>query len=185
MDNKKIKNATKKEYNGIQFKSLLEVMVYKTLLQKGFEPHYEASKYPIWRGFKPEVPCYKPNKQGVLELQKNKIIDITYTPDFIFMAPDNKTVIIMEIKGFQNDTYPLKEKMFGVFPHKVERRSSMLFRGADDIFMAPHSRHTEIKREDVEKVPGLRIIASSEDAGVYAIMSKEGRQIYRKNTFVC
>ena len=112
MDNKKIKNATKKEYNGIQFKSLLEVMVYKTLLQKGFEPHYEASKYPIWRGFKPEVPCYKPNKQGVLELQKNKIIDITYTPDFIFMAPDNKTVIIMEIKGFQNDTYPLKEKMF-------------------------------------------------------------------------
>lgn len=112
MDNKKIKNATKKEYNGIQFKSLLEVMVYKTLLQKGFEPHYEASKYPIWRGFKPEVPCYKPNKQGVLELQKNKIIDITYTPDFIFIAPDNKTVIIMEIKGFQNDTYPLKEKMF-------------------------------------------------------------------------
>lgn len=112
MDNKKIKNATKKEYNGIQFKSLLEVMVYKTLLQKGFEPHYEASKYPIWKGFKPETPCYKPNKQGILELQNNKIIDITYTPDFIFMAPDDKTVIIMEIKGFQNDTYPLKEKMF-------------------------------------------------------------------------
>lgn len=112
MDNKKIKNATKKEYNGIQFKSLLEVMVYKTLLQKGFEPHYEASKYPIWKGFKPEIPCYKPNKQGILELQNNKIIDITYTPDFIFMAPDDKTVIIMEIKGFQNDTYPLKEKMF-------------------------------------------------------------------------
>jgi hypothetical protein len=112
MDNKKIKNATKKEYNGIQFKSLLEVMVYKTLLQKGFEPHYEASKYVIWKGFKPEIPCYKPNKQGILELQNNKIIDITYTPDFIFMAPDDKTVIIMEIKGFQNDTYPLKEKMF-------------------------------------------------------------------------
>ena len=112
MDNKKIKNATKKEYNGIQFKSLLEVMAYKTLLQEGFEPHYEPTKYSIWRGFKPEVPCYKPNKEGNLEIQTNKIIDITYTPDFLFMAPDNKTVIILELKGFQNDTYPLKEKMF-------------------------------------------------------------------------
>jgi hypothetical protein len=88
-------------------------MVYKTLLQFGFEPHYEATKYPIWRGFKPEVPCYKPDKQGNLKLEDKKIIDITYTPDFIFMAPDNKTVIIMEAKGgFLNDTYPLKEKMF-------------------------------------------------------------------------
>lgn len=112
MDNKKIKNATKKEYNGIQFKSLLEVMAYKTLLQEGFEPHYEPTKYPIWKGFKPEVSCYKPNKEGNLEIQTNKIIDITYTPDFLFMAPDNKTVIILELKGFQNDTYPLKEKMF-------------------------------------------------------------------------
>ena len=51
--------------------------------------------------------------------------------------------------------YPLKEKMFGVFPHVVERRNSMLFRGADDIFMVPHSRHTEVKREDIEKVPEL------------------------------
>lgn len=112
MDNKKIKNATKKEYNGIQFKSLLEVMAYKTLLQEGFEPYYEPTKYSIWKGFKPEVPCYKPNKEGNLEIQTNKIIDITYTPDFLFIAPDNKTVIILELKGFQNDTYPLKEKMF-------------------------------------------------------------------------
>lgn len=110
--NKKIKNATPKEFDNIKFKSTVEVMVYKTLLQQGFKPYYEASKYPIWRGFKPQVPTYKPDKQGNLKLQETKVIDITYTPDFIFLAPDNKTVIIMEVKGFQNDTYPIKEKMF-------------------------------------------------------------------------
>ena len=79
---------------------------------------------------------------------------------------------------FGINKYPLKEKMFGVFPHKVERRSSMLFRGADDIFMAPHSRHTEIKREDIEKVPELRIIATSEEAGIYALATDSGKQIF-------
>lgn len=110
--NKKIRNAQESNYDGIKFKSKVEVMVYKTLLQQGFKPFYEPTKYPIWRGFKPEVPTYKPDKQGNLTLQNTKIIDITYTPDFLFMGPDNKTVIIMEVKGFQNDTYPMKEKMF-------------------------------------------------------------------------
>ena len=112
MDNKKIKNATPKEYNGIKFKSLLEVMVYKTLLQEGFTPLYEPMKYIIWKGFKPEVPFYRPDKKGSLQLQNTKIIDITYTPDFVFVAPDNKTVVIIECKGFQNDVSPIKEKMF-------------------------------------------------------------------------
>ncbi len=74
--------------------------------------------------------------------------------------------------------YPLNEKMFGVFPHIVERRSSMLFRGADDIFMVPHSRHTEVKREDIEKVPELRILATSEEAGIYAVATDSGKQIF-------
>ena len=74
--------------------------------------------------------------------------------------------------------YPLEEKMFGVFPHKVERRSSMLFRGADDVFMVPHSRHTEIRREDVEAVPELRILATSEEAGIYAVATDSGKQIF-------
>ena len=51
-------------------------------------------------------------------------------------------------------------------------------RGFDDIFWVPHSRHTTVLREDIEKVPGLKIVASSDIAGVYAVMNKEGRQIF-------
>ncbi len=72
----------------------------------------------------------------------------------------------------------LKEKLFGVFPHKLDRKQSILFRGSDDIFYVPHSRHTTILREDVEKEPALKIIASSEEAGVYAISTDGGRQIF-------
>ncbi|NLL63669.1 MAG: homoserine O-succinyltransferase [Ruminococcaceae bacterium] len=74
--------------------------------------------------------------------------------------------------------YDLPEKLFGVFPHKAEKKNSMLLRGFDDIFMVPHSRHTTILREEVEAVPGLRILASSKEAGVYAISTKKGRQIF-------
>ena len=73
---------------------------------------------------------------------------------------------------------PLGEKMFGIFPHTVEYKNSMLFRGFDDEFMVPHSRHTTISREDVEDNPRLKILASSEEAGLYALMSPKGRQIF-------
>jgi len=74
--------------------------------------------------------------------------------------------------------HPLSEKMFGVFKHKADYKRSILLRGFDDEFWVPHSRHTTVLREDIEKVPGLRVIASSEEAGVYAIMNREGRQIF-------
>lgn len=74
--------------------------------------------------------------------------------------------------------YPLPEKMFGIFEHQVEYKRSILFRGFDDHFMVPHSRHTTIRREDVERVPSLRILASSEEAGVYVISSRKGRRIF-------
>ena len=74
--------------------------------------------------------------------------------------------------------HPLPEKMFGVFKHTADYKRSILLRGFDDEFWVPHSRHTTVLREDIEKVPGLRVIASSEEAGVYAIMNKEGRQIF-------
>lgn len=74
--------------------------------------------------------------------------------------------------------YPLEEKMFGIFPHRVEYKNPILLRGFDDVFMVPHSRHTTIKREDVEKVPEIRILASSEEAGIYAMFTKGGRQVF-------
>lgn len=74
--------------------------------------------------------------------------------------------------------YPLEKKLFGVFPHTLERRSSMLLRGFDDEFMVPHSRHTTVRREDIEAVPELKILASSPEAGVYAISTEGGRQIF-------
>ena len=74
--------------------------------------------------------------------------------------------------------YPLKEKLFGVFEHTKDYPLSILLRGFDDVFWAPHSRHTTILREDIEAVPGLKILASSEKAGVYAMMNKNGRQIF-------
>ncbi len=73
---------------------------------------------------------------------------------------------------------PVDRKMFGVFPHTVEYKNSMLFRGFDDVFMVPHSRHTTVLREDIEKEPELKILASSEETGVYAISSKNSRQFF-------
>ncbi|MDD6735506.1 MAG: homoserine O-succinyltransferase [Clostridiales bacterium] len=74
--------------------------------------------------------------------------------------------------------YPLKEKLFGVFPHRVEHKNSILFRGFDDTFMVPHSRHTTVLRRDIEAVPELKILASSDKAGVYVISTDRGRQIF-------
>lgn len=74
--------------------------------------------------------------------------------------------------------YLLSEKLSGVYEHRVERRSSMLVRGFDDVFLAPHSRHTTIRREDVEHCDRLRILASSDKAGVYMMMTDGGRQVF-------
>ena len=73
---------------------------------------------------------------------------------------------------------PMSEKMFGVFPHVVDHKPSILFRGFDETFMVPHSRHTTVLREDIEKVKELKILASSPISGVYAISTKNGRQIF-------
>ena len=73
---------------------------------------------------------------------------------------------------------PLQEKLFGVFEHHVVRKSSILFRGFDDSFYVPHSRHTTVRLEDLEKVPGLKILACSPIAGLYAAATEGGRQIF-------
>lgn len=74
--------------------------------------------------------------------------------------------------------YHLPEKVFGVFPHEVEYKASILFRGFDDVFYVPQSRHTTVYREDIEKVNALKILASSKQTGVYAVATNKGRQIF-------
>ena len=72
----------------------------------------------------------------------------------------------------------LDEKLFGVFEHTLDHKRSILFRGFDDTFLVPHSRHTTIRREDVESVEGLKILSSSKEAGVFVVATDRGRQIF-------
>ncbi len=74
--------------------------------------------------------------------------------------------------------YPLSEKMFGVFKHTVSDKGNSIFRGFDDEFFVPQSRHTEIRREDILKVPELTILSESDDSGVYMVMARNGREFY-------
>lgn len=73
---------------------------------------------------------------------------------------------------------PLPQKLFGVYPHQADYKRAILLRGFDDTFWVPHSRHTTVDRKDIEAAPGLKILASSQQAGVYAVMNKQGRQIF-------
>ena len=72
----------------------------------------------------------------------------------------------------------LEKKMFGVYKHHVMNRKIPLVRGFDDYFWAPHSRHTEVRKEDIEKIEDLTILAESEEAGVFLVIAKDGRQIF-------
>jgi homoserine O-succinyltransferase/O-acetyltransferase len=74
--------------------------------------------------------------------------------------------------------YSISKKMFGVFQHRVLRRRAMLLRGFDDYFYAPHSRHTEIRRADMDKISDLDILSESDEAGVYIAASKDRREFY-------
>jgi homoserine O-succinyltransferase len=74
--------------------------------------------------------------------------------------------------------YPLNKKMFGVFDHKVTDKKLPLFRGFDDVYKAPHSRHTELKEKDFENIPDVQILSVSEQAGVYMAIAGNGKQIF-------
>ncbi len=72
----------------------------------------------------------------------------------------------------------LDAKLFGVFKHKAEYKKAILLRGFDDIFYIPHSRHTTVSRNEIENIPGMKILASSTEAGVVLMMTENGRQIF-------
>lgn len=109
-ENKKIKNARESVFNGITFKSKLEESFYKTLKAANLDPNYELMKFILIDGFRPTVPFYNRSKSKVFRLDMSKVRDITYTPDFTLLY--NDTLFIIEAKGIENDTYPLKKKLF-------------------------------------------------------------------------
>lgn len=121
VENKKIKNAHPKEYNGIKFKSQLEVMTYKTLLEQGFIPKYEEETYVLWDGFIPSVPFYTKNsfkrKNHNIEVispftvkDKRPVQCAVYVPDFTFDYKGRH--IIVEVKGFSTDAFKYRFKLF-------------------------------------------------------------------------
>ena len=76
------------------------------------------------------------------------------------------------------DKVPLPEKISGVYPHRVNYKRSILFRGFDDVFMVPQSRHTTVRTEDILAVPALKLLSSSDEAGVYVVATEGGRQVF-------
>lgn len=113
--NKKVKNATPIERDGIQFQSKLEARIYKTLKEAGYDPQYENITFNIAEGYYPTLKCYDVHydrklKETVFGLNTIKVQAITYTPDFTLTKGD--TLIIIEAKGRENDVFPLKKKLF-------------------------------------------------------------------------
>lgn len=116
IENKKVKNTKATLYDGIQFKSKLEVACYKKLIEAGLPALYEPEKVVIAEGFRLEnVKYYCPYKKrgvgNVYSLNNVKIQDITYTPDFVIRDYKGWDIYI-DTKGMPNETYPLKKKLF-------------------------------------------------------------------------
>lgn len=136
-NNKKIKGATSIEYNGIKFKSILECSCYKKLEAAKFNFSYESEKITLWEGVKlHNTLVYSPRKikagkyDKVLELQTRALLSTTYTPDFVVTKGNYK--IYFDVKGKENDTYPIKKKMF---LKNLEERDD----GIQYLFFEPHN----------------------------------------------
>ena len=115
--------------------------------------------------------------------------DVDYWPELCRIMEWSKTHVHSTLHicwGAQAGLYyhyginkqPLDKKLFGVYPHRADYKRSILLRGFDDTFYVPHSRHTTVRRADIEAVPGLKILASSDEAGVYAVQNKNGHHIF-------
>ena len=106
--NKKVRNATAKVYKGIKFRSKLELFTYRKLEDAGIDALYEKKKYVLQEGVRYSATVYEPHKTKGYIPTTTKIRDITYTPDFV--DPHGRWII--EVKGFANDVFPIKWKMF-------------------------------------------------------------------------
>lgn len=122
-------------------------------------------------------------------VEKMKFEDVTYWDELTqIMDWSNKNVFSTlhicwgsQAGLYYNHNIPkylLKEKMFGVFKHWVNDEKADITRGLSDIFNAPHSRHTEVRREDIEKIPELEILSESDEAGVFIVATEDRRKVY-------
>jgi hypothetical protein len=123
-ENKKVKNANPTLYDNIQFKSEIEVRVYKTLKENGFNPQYEPTRFMIWEGFRPTVPYYTLNKKKENILNLKRLINITWKPDFVIEYEGLH--IIMEVKGSANDVFPYKLKLFRKYIEELPDKEDFL-----------------------------------------------------------
>lgn len=157
--NKKIINATTCKKGHITFKSQLEKSVYNTLRQLGFNPQYEPETYILWDGFDPITPFYDKesdtqqrkrleegdkNKSKVLVHKKGRITGIRYTPDFYFKY--GKLDVYIETKGFENDVFYIKKKMFR---HFLDRRFNET--GQHSIFFEIYTKKQLLQALDIIK----------------------------------
>ncbi|MDY3955019.1 MAG: homoserine O-succinyltransferase [Anaerovoracaceae bacterium] len=122
-------------------------------------------------------------------VEKLEFEDVDYWPELCEIMEWSKTHVFSTFHicwgaqagmyyHFGIHKYLLDEKLFGVYPHEVEAQNAVLFRGFDDTFMVPQSRHTTVKREEIEAVSDLWILASSKEAGVYAVASPRYKQVF-------
>lgn len=146
-NNKKIKGAVAVSYNGIKFKSKLEESCYKKLEAAGLDFSYESEKITLWEGVKLQnVLVYAPKKiragkyGKTLELQTRALLSTTYTPDFVVIKGNYK--IYFDVKGKENDTYPIKKKMF---LRTLEERND----GIQYLFFEPHNVRQMLQAIDI------------------------------------
>lgn len=108
--NRKIRNATPIEYNGITFRSKLEKAVYIALMKRGITPDYEPNRIKIWSRDKFTIPYYDRFGKKGFKLITSKPLSVHYTPDFIFQYKE--MTVYLEVKGFKNDVTPYKIRLF-------------------------------------------------------------------------
>lgn len=120
--NKKILNATAVEYNGLKFRSKMEEKMFNWMIQLGYSPQFEPDKFVLWEGFYPKTPLYIDGEPQLTKPRKNckdiqlfipkipKFEDWHYTPDFKLEI--NGKIFYIECKGYGNDLWPYKRKLF-------------------------------------------------------------------------
>lgn len=157
--NKKIRNATQCNKNNITFKSQLEKSVYNTLQELGFNPEYEPRTFLLWDNFNPVTPFYDKEtdkqlskrlengdkeKSRKLVLKTGRITGIRYTPDFYFKY--NDLDVYIETKGFENDVFYIKKKMFRHYLDEEYRRT-----GQNSIFFEIYTKKQLLQAVDIIK----------------------------------